>query len=64
MDSDTILELLGESTRVNFDDAERIRMPTLVRGLPGTVEYRGMPWLRGLFVPQIRIGPSNNKPLR
>lgn len=63
MEQETIIELLSHSTHVNFDDADRIRMPTLVKGLPGTVEYRGMPWLRGLFVPQVKSCPSNNKPL-
>lgn len=52
MDNNTILELLRDSTHVNFDDADRIRVPALVRGAPGIVEYRGMPWLRGMFAPQ------------
>lgn len=63
MEQETMIDLLRDSTHVNFDDAERIRMPTLVRGVPGFVEFRGMPWLRGLFVPQVKSGPSNNKPL-
>ena len=63
MEQETMIDLLGDSTHANFDDAERIRMPTIVKGLPGTVEYRGMPWLRGLFVPQVKSSPSNNKPL-
>ena len=52
MDNKTILELLRDSAHVNFDDADRIRVPELISGAPGVVEYRGMPWLRGMFAPQ------------
>lgn len=53
MEQETIIELLSNSTHVNFDNAERIRMPTIIRGMRGTVEYRGMPWLRGIFIPPV-----------
>ena len=52
MEQETMIDLLRDSTHVNFDNADRIRMPTLVRGSPGFVEFRGMPWLKGIFVPQ------------
>lgn len=51
MEQETIIDLLRDSTHVNFDDADRIRMQTWVRGMPGFVEFRGMPWLRGMFIP-------------
>lgn len=51
MEQETIIDLLRDSTHVNFDNADKIRMPTLVRGMPGFVEFRGMPWLKGMFVP-------------
>ena len=53
MEQETIIELLSHSTHVNFDNAERIRMPTIIHGRQGTVEYRGMPWLRGIFIPLV-----------
>lgn len=53
MQHETVIELLSHSTHVNFDNAERIRMPTVIRGRQGTVEYRGMPWLRGIFIPPV-----------
>lgn len=35
----------------NFDTSMRIRMPRMIKGEPGFIEYRGMPWLRGLYAP-------------
>lgn len=43
MEQETVIDLLRDSTHVNFDDADRIRMQTWVRGMPGFVEFRGMP---------------------
>ena len=53
MEQETIIELLSNSTHVNFDNAERIRIHTIIRGMQGTVEYRGMLWLRGIFIPTV-----------
>lgn len=51
MEQETMIDLLRDSTHVNFDNADRIRMPTWVKGAPSFVEFGGMPWLKGMFVP-------------
>lgn len=60
MEQKTMIDLLRYSTSASFDDADRIRVPTLIRGAPGTIEYRGMPWLRGMLAPQPNRGIINH----
>ena len=40
-----------DKNSANYDTSTRIRMPRIIKGSPGFIEYRGMPWLRGLYTP-------------
>lgn len=33
----------------NYDDSDRFRIPATVRGYPGFIEYRGMPWMKNIM---------------
>ena len=46
----------------NYDTATRVKVPALVRGYPGFIEYRGMPWLRGMYSPVVAESPRRVNP--
>lgn len=43
------IDYTDKRNMTNYDDADRFRIPATVRGYPGFIEYRGMPWMRNIL---------------
>lgn len=48
--NDVRIDYTDKRNITNCNDAGRFRIPAMVRGHRGFIEYRGMPWMRNILM--------------